>query len=94
MKTEKEFPNGFTSWYETFYHLTSFFNSVELEHTKSIGEQFQTINGQLDTHDLPAICAEATDVFEEKYKDVDWGKGLDYYNEIDVFFDELLTCPI
>lgn len=77
------FPNGFTCWYESFYHFT-----IDVNHA---------INNKVDwavelhangghAHVIEHV-KEMTDKFEEKFKCEQW-EELDWYDELNKFFEE------
>lgn len=82
MKTNKEFPNGFESWYETFFELSQEFHEV-LRRDNLIGE----IKNAYESHGRGAIYELAeqwTDEFEKINEDREWDG--EFYDEIEDFF--------
>lgn len=82
MKTNKEFPNGFESWYETFFELSLLF-ADELNKDILVGE----IKNAHESHGRGAIYELAeqwTDEFEKINLDRDWDG--EFYEEIEEFF--------
>lgn len=82
MKTNKEFPNGFESWYETFFELSLLF-AEELNKDSLVGE----IRNAYESHGRGAIYELAeqwADEFERVNEDKEW-EG-DYYDAIEDFF--------
>jgi len=82
MKTNKEFPNGFTSWQETHFELVTLI-SAELSKNNPQGE----IKDRLEANGIGAmyeLAEEWTDEFELVNEDREWDG--DFYEEIEEFF--------
>lgn len=82
MKTNKEFPNGFTSWYETFFELSLLF-ADEWNKDQLIGEikNAQESQGRGGIYEL---MQEWTDEFEKINAEREWDG--EFYEEIEEFF--------
>ena len=70
MTTDKEFPNGFTSWIETFYEVVAQLTSMESGDLES--EVINTIRNTKGIGGMYEFAEELTDEFEATYKDSDW----------------------
>lgn len=87
-----EFPNGFASWYETFYEVSIFIEQTigkSLDREKSYVHYIHHREG---TAGLKHLASEWTFEFEKRYQDPTvpvetvWEK--DYYEELDEFLNE------
>jgi hypothetical protein len=87
-KPEKEFPNGFTSWVETHVDVVSEITRINLlDEPFGLVEQRHSEQGLGGLYEL---AEELTDEFELKYKGVEWGLELEYFDTIDAFLNEKL----
>ena len=84
MSEQINFPNGFTSWYETHHEIVS---SVywHVENGKnSIAAQIQSDKGRGGLYEL---AKELTDQFEEEYKDETW-EETDWFETLEEFLKD------
>lgn len=82
MKINKEFPNGFTSWSETFFELSLLF-AEELNKDNLVGE----IKNAYESYGRGAIyelVEQWTDDFERINTDREWDG--EFHDEIEGFF--------
>lgn len=91
-KKELYFPNGFTSWYETFYEVVDKISWLDSECTYF---NYPTLENVIETQGrggLYELAKELTDKFELKFKDVEWGvdEFTDYYDELEKFLEKEL----
>ena len=86
MTTEKNFPNGFSSWQETHYEVVQ---AITLIWTQ---DEPYGIVAQADGHGgLYELAEELTDAFEQEHKDTEWGKiGYFYFETIENWLNEKL----
>jgi len=87
MKKEKQpiFPNGFTSWIETYYEIVSGIEQ-QLNNKDEIGrawevENTQGIGGRYE------LAKELTDKFEKQYEGVVWGETLAAFDYFDAIYE-------
>lgn len=82
------FPNGFESWYETY------FQAVEdvKERSQVEGSNAWQVSQEEGSAGLWLLAKELTDTFEEKYRGHSWENGT-YYETIDQFFQEANHSP-
>lgn len=82
------FPNGFTSWYETYFEMVEHIVTT-LHYSGTVSqkrEEEQGIGG------LYELAKEMTDKFEEQYKGTEWGKDDDtqFFDHIETFLKKEL----
>ena len=87
MKTEKNFPNGFSSWQETHFEIVQ---AITLEHTQdkrtglvAYRHEAQGIGG------LYELAEEMTDLFEAIHEGEEWSE-MGYLETLEAFIDEKL----
>lgn len=84
MKTNKEFPNGFTSWVETYHEVVAFLeemnNAGNKEDDANPVEKFYDQTGKGGLYEL---AVQYTDEFEEKNKGREWDG--EFFDEIEEF---------
>lgn len=78
------FPNGFVSWFETFFQISKVVSYFIDEEDGNQYHQYQIDNGSVAVSHLVRLM---TDVFENKFYDEDF-LDKDYFGEIDRFVDE------
>lgn len=79
MKTEKEFPNGFTSWTETHHEVV---RAIALADNGCTSVVVSSVAGMKGTGGLYELAEELTDKFEELHKDTEWdGEFFDVVEE-------------
>ena len=89
MKTDKEFPNGFTNWIETHHEIVTYIQRKlsEMQRNRSEYKRYDsTIEIVYDKYGRGGLyeLAEAwTDEFEEKNRDTEWDG--EFFDEIDYF---------
>lgn len=77
MKT-KRFPNGFSSWMETFYEVTCYIHDT-MGYSGTMANKAVERQG---TGGLYELAEDLTDEFEKIYKDKEWhGEWLDAIHE-------------
>jgi hypothetical protein len=88
MKTERNFPNGFTSWQETHYEIVQ---AITLEHIQdkrtglvAYRHEAQGIGG------LYELAEELTDEFEALHEGEIWGED-GYLETLENWLDEKLN---
>lgn len=88
-KLDNWFPNGFTSWYETFYevvdNISLAFDQITLEWDSKRLQHVQDTQGRMG---LVELAKELTDKFELKNKDREWNG--EFFEEIDEFLEKEL----
>jgi hypothetical protein len=84
MTTNKEFPNGFTSWVETFYEIVSALTSIESGDGES--EVINEIRNTKGIGGMYEFAEVLTDEFELTYKDEDWSE-LGFFETLENFVD-------
>ena len=80
--SKKEFPNGFVSWYKTFYEIVAY-----IERTNDNPIIQEIINLEVGAS-LYELAKKLTDKFERLNKDKCW-EG-DFYDTINIFLEEEL----
>ena len=78
----KMFPNGFESWYETFYEITHIIERHQDEGVKSLVWEVLGSQGRGGLYEL---AKKLTDKFELLHKDKEW-EG-EYFDEIERFLE-------
>lgn len=92
MKTQKEFPNGFTNWIETHHDVVAeisgrlWANNFDQDEDTILGERFR----EQGSGGMYELAEELTDEFEEAYKGFVWGEEIAYYETLENFLDEKL----
>ncbi len=86
--TQKNFPNGFTSWYETHFEISVAIHKLfDSEHyPDKIRERYE----ESGYGALYELSEELTDKFEKKYEHRVW-EGCDYYETLNEFIAEEFT---
>lgn len=85
-KEEKDFPNGFYSWRDTFFEMTAFITEKRMQHA----DIFHTDSEIIDTQEglggagLYDLAEKWADEFEEINKGRDW-EDADFYTETEMF---------
>jgi hypothetical protein len=79
MKTNKEFPNGFSSWQETHFEVVTYLTQ-RLDYSGSISNLAREEGGLGRLYEL---AEDLTDEFEFKYEGKEWDG--DYLDTIDEF---------
>ena len=77
------FPNGFISWYETFYEVVA--NITFWREGVSLPKRIKTVQEEQGTGGLYELAKELTDKFELLHKGREWDG--DFFDEIDKFLD-------
>ena len=81
-KKKKKFPNGFESWYETYFLICEFF---VLERSKEpMRGKIAEIQESAGTAGMFSVSKEWADEFELLHKGEDWSE-LDFYDEVEEF---------
>jgi len=81
--TEKQFPNGFTSWQETHFEIVQ---AITIEWKKDAPQGKVKDRQEAQGHGgLYELAEELTDLFEWRYKDTEWGIELEFFDEIESF---------
>lgn len=83
MTTEKNFPNGFTSWQETHYEVVQAIAYIISEAKTSLA--VACADGQAGLYEL---AEDLTDEFEKQYEDHAWDG--DFYDTIEAWLNEKL----
>jgi len=81
MKTEKIFPNGFSSWQETHYEVVQYLTST-LDVENSLAIKTQETGGHGALYEL---AEELTDEFEKINQGKEWDGN--FFDEIDLFLE-------
>lgn len=78
----KNFPNGFTSWMETFFEVTSY---IEIERSKDVitSKVISEIQETEGTCGMYSLAEKLTDKFEKENKGRFWDG--EYWDEIEKF---------
>lgn len=88
-KIDDYFPNGFPSWYETFYevvdNISLAFDQITFEWDSKRLQHIQDTQGRIG---LVELAKELTDKFELKNKDRSWDG--EFFKEIDEFLEKEL----
>jgi hypothetical protein len=79
----KEFVNGFTSWHETHFEVVDFLTRERLKEPME-GKALEVQESQ-GTGGFYELAEQWTDEFELKYKGVEWGVELEYFDTIEEF---------
>ena len=92
MKETIEFSNGFESWYETFYEITSKVAILLYECTYFNYPKLEEIQETQGTGGCYLFVRELTDKFELQYQGVEWGSNdyLCYFDRLDEFLEKEL----
>jgi len=83
MKTEKDFPNGFTDWLEAHYKIVMAIEQ-QLSHSDDVGKAWDVVKTR-GTGGLYNLSEDLTDKFELEYESVMWGEDLEYIDEMEAF---------
>lgn len=86
MTTEKNFPNGFTSWAETHYEVVQAMCETFYAR-KRTGVVAETHN-ESGTGGLYELAEDLTDEFEKQYEGHEWAG--DYFDTIESWLNEKL----
>jgi hypothetical protein len=82
METNKEFPNGFLSWQETYFEVVSYINQT-VEILGSISNLAREEGGIGRLYEL---AENLTDEFEWQYEGIEWDG--DYFDKIEIFLNK------
>ena len=86
----KEFPNGFDSWYETHHEVVSF---LTLEYERdSVTSKVAEFNGRYGTGGMYELARKLTDEFETLNKDREWDG--EFFEEIESFLMQKINNGI
>jgi len=86
MDTLKDFPNGFTSWYETFFEIASAISHVaRQEFPRGVVAEVQQAQG---TGGLYELAEELTDKFEALHTGRHWDG--EFFDELEVYMSKEL----
>lgn len=80
MKTDKEFPNGFTSWVETHHEIVTY---ITRKLQESAGGEILNVMNTRGTGGIYELAEDWTDEFEEVNEGVNWDG--EFFDEIDYF---------
>lgn len=83
MTTEKNFPNGFTSWQETHYEVVQAISYIISEAKTSLA--VASADGQAGLYEL---AEDLTDEFEKEYEGHEWAG--DFFDTIEAWLNEKL----
>ena len=78
----KLFPNGFESWYETFYEIT---HTIERHQDEGVKSLVWEVLGSQGRGGLYELAKKLTDKFELLYKDREWDG--EYFDEVERFLE-------
>ncbi len=82
------FPNGFTSWYETFYEIVS---AIERERAHDMGswsDLIRRVQDEQGTGGFYELAQDLTDKFEVLHQGVVWGEDAEFFDIIETFIEE------
>jgi hypothetical protein len=87
MTTEKNFPNGFSSWQETHYEVVQAITLIwTQDEPYGIVAEWHEAQGHGGLYEL---AKKLTDEFEQEYKDYDWG-NIGYFETLENWLTEKL----
>ena len=81
----KLFPNGFESWYETFYEIVRNMCWIDFDLRKKEYPLFEKTHAEEGTGGLWQLTKELTDKFELLHKDREWDG--EFFDEIEKFLE-------
>ena len=92
MKETIETPNGFESWYETFYEITSKVAVIQNRCFEILYPKLKVVVKTEGTVGVYSFVKELTDKFELQYQGVEWGSNdyLCYFDRLDEFLEKEL----
>ena len=82
----KMFPNGFESWYETFYEIVSSIEYILNNSTFNNNHPIDEYYANSGSGAMYELAKNWTDEFEAKYKGVAWGEDLEWLDTLNEFF--------
>lgn len=86
MKTDREFPNGFTNWIETYHEIVKYIAlKLHYDETDEAGSHILSRYSEGGTGATYEIAEEWTDEFEQNNKGRFWDG--EFFDEIDEFCD-------
>ena len=85
----KEFPNGLTSYLETYYEIVAEITFIIISEIKTSHTKVDAIYTSQGRRGLYELAESLTDKFENFYCEEDFAE-LDYYETIDKFLEEEL----
>lgn len=86
MTTEKNFPNGFTSWQETHYEVVQAITFIaQQDEPYGIVEERREAQGHGGLYEL---ARELTDAFEKEHEEYEWDG--EFFDTIEAWLDEKL----
>lgn len=84
MEDHKEFPNGITSYLETYYEVVLYLESdINMNHSMA-----SVHNGSFGRGGMYELAETITDKFELQFKDTNWGLDLEYFDTLYGFLTE------
>jgi len=86
--TDKVFPNGFTSWIETFYEITS---AIERERAHDMGpwsDLIKRVQEEQGTGGFYELAEQLTDLFEKQHEGTVWGVDAEFFDTIENWIEE------
>ncbi len=84
MKSNRDFPNGFIEYLETYYEVVAYLESTT-DWERNMAYYHRRDYGVGGMYELAKAI---TDDFEIKYKGVVWGEELDFFYTLDTFLIE------
>lgn len=82
MRTDKEFPNGFTNWIETHHEIVTYIQR-KLNEYKGDDSTIEIVYHKYGRGGLYELAEAWTDEFEEQNRDTEWDG--EFFDEIDYF---------
>ena len=84
-----QFINGFTSWMETYYQITTMIqNHLDISWNRDkIQTLVTTTHRQYGSMQLPHLAKELTDKFEQLYAGETW-EEVEWFDTLEAFFEE------
>lgn len=87
MTTEKNFPNGFTSWHETHYEIVQAITLIwTQDEPYGIVAEWHEAQGHGGLYEL---AKKLTDEFEQEHTDTDWD-DIGYFETLESWLNEKL----
>lgn len=80
MRTDKNFPNGFTSWIETHHEIVMY---ITRKLQESADDVINSVMNTRGTGGIYELAEDWTDEFEEQNTDREWDG--EFHDEIDFF---------
>ena len=87
--TQKNFPNGFTSWCETHFEICANIGIALANSSPFLPDRLEKVHQEKGHGGMYELAEELTDKFEEKYKDREWDG--DFFDTIEEFIEEEFT---